>query len=265
MGLRQEVSKSQALLLIAASIAYGAARVAAGPLSAPQFVLVLLVLEFVAQPFSTLLHECGHAVAARRVSSGRVSLIVGRGPYLSGTVAGVRVNFSLLPARGVRIRGVCRYEADDVSWRDRAAVSLAGPLATMLELLVAAIVTLRLWSGTGPLVRNLLVLVLIGLAMSLLANLVPNTIVPGVLSNDGANALRAIRNQRAGVPPATRPTGAKAVTSLPLRNGPRTSSTGPTTPTPSKLANTQPLTTMHEQDRDRARAATSVPPPGPPS
>lgn len=267
MGLRQEVSKSQALLLIAASIAYGAARVAAGPLSAPQLVLVLLVLEFAVQPLSTLLHECGHAVVARRVSSGPVSLIVGRGPYLWGTVGGVRMNFSFLPARGVRIRGVCRYEPGDVSWRDRAAVSLAGPLATLLELLGAAMVTVRLWSGAEPLVRNLLVLVVIGLAMSMLVNLAPNTIISGVLSNDGANALRALRNHRAGVPTAARPAAVRPPTPMELPKGPRTTSTGWTAPIPStdRSASTQPLTTMSEQDRDRARAATSVQPPALPS
>ncbi len=266
MGLRQEVSKSQALLLLAATIAYAAARAAAGPLSATQLVLVLLVLEFVVQPLSTLLHECGHAIAARRVSSGQVSLIVGRGPYLSGTVGGVRMNFSFLPSRGVRIRGVCRYEAGEVSWLDRAVVSLAGPFATVLELLVVVSVMLRLWSGAEPLLRNLLALVVIGLGMSLLVNLIPRTVIPGVLSNDGSNALRALRNHRAGVPPAARPAAVRPPTAMRLPVGPRTSSTGRTAPSPSAdpFASTQPLT-ISERDLERARAATSVPPPTPPS
>ena len=241
-GLREPISKSHAAILIAAAVAYAIARAVAGPLTGVQLIVVLLTLEFIVQPLSTLLHECGHAIVARRVSAGPVSVLVGRGPHVSGTIGGVRVNFSMLPARGVRIAGLCRYEATQIGWRDRAAVSLAGPAATSLELIVVAGMTAGVWSSAGPVVRNLLLLATIGLALSVVINLVPNAIIPGVLSNDGANALRALRNARAGLALAPIPTLSQAVS-------------------PQPLTQTRPVATMSERERDLARAATSVPPP----
>ena len=261
-GLREPVSKSQAAILIAAALAYGVSRAAAGPLTAAQFILVLLALEFIVQPLSTLLHELGHAIVARRVSAGPVSVLVGRGPYMSGTIGRVRVNFSMLPGRGVRVRGLCRYEAADVRWRDRAAVSLAGPAATCLELIVGAAMTAAVWSSAGPIARNLLLLATIGLAVSVVINLVPSTIVPGVLANDGANALLALRNHRAGLALAT-PTRGQAATSEPLMPPPAASPSGSPAPShPSAAgAQTQSLGPISERERDLARAATSVSPP----
>ena len=252
-GLREPVSKSQAAILVAAALAYAVARAVAGPLTGVQVVLVLLALEFIVQPLSTLLHECGHAIVACRVSAGPVSVLVGRGRYVSGTIGRVRVNFSMLPGRGVRIGGLCRYDAAQVGWRDRAAVSLAGPAATFLELIIVAGLTAATWSSAGAVIRNLLLLVTIGLAVSVVVNLVPAAIVPGVLSNDGANALRALRNDRAGL--ALAPALGPVATPQPLTPAPT-----PTDPFAAD-AGPQPLATMSERERDLARASTSIPPP----
>lgn len=263
MGRRQELTKRQALLVIAIMVgafAFGLAHGAAGPLPAPEFILVLVVLEFAVQPLLTLGHEWGHALVARRVSYGTVIVLVGRGPYMSPLIGGIRINFSLLPGRGVRIRGLCRYDPADVSWRARAAVALAGPLATLLELVATIAVTIALWPGAGSFVRNLLALVIGALALSLVVNLLPDTIVPGLLANDGSTALAALRNHRAGRPlaPLHRTRGAAV---QPAPNSSTTTSPAHETsndrPDAVAVAPMPPL----ERELDRLRAITSVPPP----
>lgn len=85
---------THALLFGVSVVAWVIARHIAGPLTPVQLGAIVLALEFLVQPLSTLIHEFGHAAVARRVTPGAVSIIVGRGPYVSFTVNGVRVNFS---------------------------------------------------------------------------------------------------------------------------------------------------------------------------
>jgi len=240
-----------------------------------QLVVVLGVLEFLVQPFSTLIHELGHAVVARRVSSGRVSIIVGRGPYLSFTLRDVRINFSLLPARGVMIRGVCRHDPAGVSWRARAMIALAGPTTTILELLVGLDVATDFWHGGGPIIRNLLALSLVGLGASAVVNLLPRTTghrsLARVVSNDGSQAVAALRLHRAGAPlPVPVPGPSRRTGDCGLAVAPASRAADDQTAAPARVRRQPdphrgppPLRRAAEPEhqRDLARARTSVAPP----
>ena len=269
------------LLGIASVVAYVLARQIAGPLMPAQFLIMLLVLEFVVQPVSTLIHELGHAAAARRVSTGLVSVTVGRGPFLSFAIDRVRVNFSFLPSRGVMIRGVCTSDVRGVSWRDRAVIALAGPAATSVELLVGIGIAAGLWAHAGLLARNLILLSLLGLACSVVVNLVPHKV--GIIANDGAQAVAALQRHRRHEPV---PTGAAPAGAQPAADGDAVTpadAVGGLSPeaavsnAPSALAATYRATMvsapavasrsatayaeLSERERDLARARTSVPPP----
>ena len=212
---------------------------------------MLLALEFVVQPLSTLLHELGHAGAALRQGAPAANIMVGRGPWMRFRLGRVGVNFSPLPTRGVMIRGVCRYDGTGLSWRARAHVSLAGPAATFVELVGVAALALLVWPGSSPLLRNLIGYTLIGLAASLIVNLVPTNRGSGpgatTLPNDGSQALRALRLHRDGTAPAE--TIAPAAVSA----------TTPMAPTPPLETYRQLAQT--ERERDAQRAAGSIPPP----
>lgn len=211
--LRQPISGAQAFVLVFSGVAFGLARHWAGPLTPPQFVLAVVLLEFAVQPFSYLIHELGHALAACRLTKASPSVIVGRGPWLKFSLGRVRVHFSLLPSRGVMIGGICRYDAVGVPWRTRAVISMSGPAATMLEFLAGLGVAALVWHQSGSFVRNLIVLALIGLFTSVVFNLVPVTVKQqGVrrtlFANDGTNARAALKHHRRGTPHPTRPPAA---------------------------------------------------------
>lgn len=132
--LRQPVPADQAFVLVFSGVVFGVAQHWAGKISPAQFIFALAALEFIVQPVSYLIHELGHGVAACRLGAGHASIMVGRGPWMRFPVGRIRVNFRLLPSRGVMIGGVCRYDGS-VSWRSRALISLSGPAATLVELL----------------------------------------------------------------------------------------------------------------------------------
>jgi hypothetical protein len=211
------VGWAQGLVVISTPVAYLILPWVAGPLTYPQWLVVLVTLEFVVQPVSTLIHELGHAAVARRVTNGPVSVAVGRGPYLRFAVDRVQVNFSFLPSRGVLFRGVCRFDPAGVSWRNRARLALAGPAATFVELCLAVAIAARIWGDAGALARNMIALAALGLLISLVMNLIPRT--TGPIPNDGAQARAALKNDRAqlalpkarATSPSPRPAIRKAV------------------------------------------------------
>lgn len=264
-GLRRPVSGAQTFVLVFGGVAFGAAQHWAGRLSAPQFLVVLAVLEFVVQPVSYLIHELGHAVAARSISTGRVSVIVGRGPYARFSLSRIDISFSFLPMRGVMFRGLCRYDPAGVSWRSRAFISLSGPAATLLELLLGLALARAVWPGADPFARNLIALSLIGLCMSLVVNLVPGTIKQGgvqktLMANDGTKARAALRLHRQAAP--LTPIGAPAAERPSAGDSPiaRPAPTKPPLSLEFGKANVGRARTAAELDRERAR--TSIPPPG---
>jgi hypothetical protein len=165
------------------------------------FLIALLVLGFVVQPLATLGHELGHALAALLLG-GRPSLIVvGRGPFLRIRAEPTLILFSVLPTRGVLFAGICRYNPTGLPWRSVLLIALAGPLATLIELLAALLLGPALWHD-GALARMVIAWTDIWLAVSLAVNLWPRGGVSGpgtdrALRRDGDLARYAYARHRA--------------------------------------------------------------------
>lgn len=169
------------------------------------WLVVVAIVQFVIQPLSTLLHELGHACAVTLIGRRQSFVVVGRGPWLTVKLRRVTVRFSVLATRGVRIAGVCRFDRSGLSWKQLGWIVLAGPLATAVQLIVVLAIAPLLWTH-GPTIRYLLVLWTIGLASSLVINLVPQrSREPGdhatVTRRDGTKAREAFSRHKAGAPP----------------------------------------------------------------
>lgn len=169
------------------------------------WLVVVAIVQFVIQPLSTLVHELGHACAVTLIGRRQSSVIVGRGPWLTVKRRRVTVHFSVLATRGVRIAGVCRFDRSGLSWKQLGWIALAGPLATAAQLIVVLAIAPLLWAH-GPTIRYLVVLWTIGLATSLVINLVPQrSREPGdhatVTRRDGTQAREAFARHKAGASP----------------------------------------------------------------
>jgi hypothetical protein len=239
-NLREPVPGPQAFVLVFSGVVFGIAQHWAGDISLIEMLLLLGLVSFVFQPVSILIHELGHGIAACHVGGGPAAIMVGRGPWLQLSAGQIRVNFSFLPTRGVMIGGVCRYEGETASWRSRALVALAGPAATLIQLLAGLALAAVIWPHSGAFVRNLIVLSLVGLIGSLIVNLSPMKVSRGgnavVVGTDGTRARLAWRLHRDGAPPAA------SRSSTPL--------TG--------MVGSAPAV---ERELEGARAASSAPPP----
>jgi hypothetical protein len=167
--------------------------------------VVAAIVQFAIQPLSTLLHELGHAGAVALIGRRQSFVMVGRGPWLTVKRGRITVHFSVLATRGVRIAGVCRFERSGLSWKQLGWIALAGPLATAAQLILLLAIAPFLWTY-GPSIRYLVVLWSIGLAGSLVINLVPQrSREPGgratVTRRDGTQAREAFARHKAGAPP----------------------------------------------------------------
>jgi tetratricopeptide (TPR) repeat protein len=166
---------------------------------------VILLWMFLFRPLSTLIHELGHAAAVRRLARRPAEVIVGTSsPSVKGRFGQVRISFSPVPVVGSQVAGICRYRPDGVDWRTRGWISLAGPAATMLELLVV-LALLPVWSHAGVIVRDVCAVGAAMLAVNLVTNLMPTPLVRDkqgrvVLGRDGWNAREAFLNARVAVP-----------------------------------------------------------------
>jgi hypothetical protein len=165
------------------------------------WLVVVAIVQFFIQPLSTLLHELGHAVAVAVIARRPSFVMVGRGPWLTVKRGPVTVHFSMLAARGIRIAGVCRYDRSGLSWKQVGWIALAGPLATAAQLVLVLAITPVLWTH-GPTARLLAALWTIGLAGSLVINLVPQRSREPGDWRDGTLAREAFARHTAGVPPA---------------------------------------------------------------
>ena len=97
------------------------------------FLVALVLAEFVVSPLSTLAHELGHAGAALREAPGKVTIVVGRKSAAFGIFfERLGIWWSPIPARGVSFRGVCIWNARLATPRGRLSVALRGPLVTAL-------------------------------------------------------------------------------------------------------------------------------------
>jgi hypothetical protein len=137
------------------------------------------------------------------------SVVVGRGPWLTVLVGRVTVRFSPLPTRGVQVAGLCRYDPRGLSWRSRGWISLAGPVATFLQLLALCAVGSLFWRA-GAMLRYVVLLWAFALIASLVANLVPRRARldrdrAAVTQRDGWNAKRAFALHHAGHPTSRGP------------------------------------------------------------
>ncbi|MGZ4326951.1 MAG: site-2 protease family protein [Solirubrobacteraceae bacterium] len=169
------------------------------------WLLVIAIVQFVIQPLSTLLHELGHAGAVSLLGRRQSFVMVGRGPWLTVKRGRVMVHFSVFATRGVRIAGVCRFDRSGLSWKQLGWIALAGPLATAAQLILVLAMAPLLWTH-GPTIRYLVVLWTIGLASSLVINLVPQrgkqpSDHATVTRRDGTQAREAFARHRAGAPP----------------------------------------------------------------
>lgn len=174
------------------------------------WLISISVVRLLVQPLATLLHELGHAFAVTRLGRRPALMIVGRGPWMSATCGNLRVRFSLVPGRGVRLRGACVYDPSGLSWRSIAWISLAGPIATGVTLAAVLAIAPALWAA-GALARLIIFLTVIGLALSLIDNLIPRRLTPRADAaklgeRDGWKARQAFKCHAQGVaPPRTRP------------------------------------------------------------
>ncbi|HET7049800.1 MAG TPA: hypothetical protein VFI54_16180 [Solirubrobacteraceae bacterium] len=169
------------------------------------WLVVVAIVQFVIQPLSTLLHELGHACAVTLIGRRQSFVMVGRGPWLTVKRRRVTVHFSVLATRGVRIAGVCRFDRSGLSWKQLGWIALAGPLSTAAQLILVLATAPLLWTH-GPTFRYLVVLWMIGLASSLVMNLVPQrSREPGdhatVTPRDGTQAREAFARHKAGAAP----------------------------------------------------------------
>ncbi len=103
------------------------------------FLVALMLTEFVVSPLSTLAHELGHARAALRAAPGKVTIVVGRKSAALGIFfERLGIWWSPIPARGVSFRGICIWNARLATPRGRLSVALRGPLVTALLIPVYA-------------------------------------------------------------------------------------------------------------------------------
>ncbi|HEX3618585.1 MAG TPA: hypothetical protein VHU61_18710 [Solirubrobacteraceae bacterium] len=166
---------------------------------------VILIWMFAFRPLSTLVHELGHAAAVRRLARRPAEVVVGAGSLaLRGRLGQLQISFSPVPILGSQVAGICRYKPDGVGWRTRGWISLAGPGATLLELL-GMLVLLPAWSHASVVLRDLFGVGTAMLALNVVTNLLPTPLVRDahgqvVLGRDGYNALQAFRNARATAP-----------------------------------------------------------------
>lgn len=149
----------------------------------------LLALFIVASP-TTLLHELGHAVAARRRLDGDVLVEVGLEPRPWKFSMG-GIDFAVSPlTTPIGHAGTCIYRGWATA-RDTLAISLGGPAATALGF-VAALGAVSYLDGFA---RDLAWMAAVTQGFGLVLNLIPFRLANG-LQSDGMVALDALRTGR---------------------------------------------------------------------
>ena len=105
--------------------------------SGPPFVFALLLIVVVSVPL-TLIHELGHAVAARRQLDTEVDVSVGSAVKIAQVrLAGINATINALPHPG-RAAGFASFADARARAIDIVRIALAGPLASLCALLVSA-------------------------------------------------------------------------------------------------------------------------------
>jgi Peptidase M50B-like len=164
--------------------------------------LVGLGLVPILTPIVVLVHELGHGLVALRLTTGRVRVQAGREPATHRWRIGrLDVHFSFEPMRGVALGGLCLHRPLRRPL-DRAAILVAGPLASMLAAVALAAVALALRTEAPPFAWGFGFAALEA-AITGVRNLLPRRHTPRrglavVAERDGPAALRAWRAHRAG-------------------------------------------------------------------
>jgi hypothetical protein len=165
--------------------------------SSPAFPIVLLYIA-IAGMAVTLLHELGHAAAARRLLGGDVQVSVGSVGKLAELQLGqikVAVNALEHPNRA---SGAAEFDASRATARDVLLIALAGPAAS----LAGTVLTAWALSAASPsgVLHDLLWSATLGGVFGAL-NIIPLTIHEGrdgpAVRTDGRLALDALRVARA--------------------------------------------------------------------
>ncbi|MFC2948265.1 site-2 protease family protein [Virgibacillus sediminis] len=100
-----------------------------------QNINLLLYLIFAAAPLSTMIHELGHAAAARLLRVDDVSLSIGSGKEIGSLeAAGIRINIHVCYFLGGVVQSVGN---NTLKGREKVLISLAGPLASAFSAFLA--------------------------------------------------------------------------------------------------------------------------------
>jgi hypothetical protein len=162
--------------------------------SGPGFPVGLLYILLAAIPV-TLLHELGHAVAARRLLGGEVRVSVGSAGKLAEMRLGqVALSINALSQPG-KVAGVAEFDDTRATARDVLLIALAGPAASLVGTVLTAWALASTSAGVG---HDLLWGVTLGGAFAVL-NLVPLTLKErggASVRTDGRLALDALRVAR---------------------------------------------------------------------
>jgi len=159
------------------------------------------LLWLVAGPLAALLHECGHALAAMRLTPDAVEDRVTSKRWAIPIVSG-RFHAVLRPFAGAPSDRFLERTAPGPC----AAVIAAGPAASLAGFMLS----LALASGASPSgLRGQLFGTLALCCLSSVLNLAPMRV--GRLASDGAQLIRAVRLPREARPPCTDPREATSV------------------------------------------------------
>jgi membrane-associated protease RseP (regulator of RpoE activity) len=165
--------------------------------SSPGLPLLLIYLAVAGLPV-VLLHELGHAIAARRLLGGEVNVSVGT----AGTLAELRLGEVALTIKALShpgsASGMAEFEASRATARDVVLIALAGPAASLAGTVLTA---WALSAVAGPGVVSGLLWAATATGAMCVLNLVPLTLEErgggAWLRTDGRLALDALKVVRA--------------------------------------------------------------------
>jgi hypothetical protein len=151
----------------------------------------------------TLLHEAGHALAARLVGTTAFAVVVGHEPWLiDRNVFGVRLKIAWLPSGGVTYHAPC---SEPHAVARNITIAAAGPVTNLLIAVLASVAAAGMTgSFEHSIARFALVMVAVASSVQFIWNLWPHEAdsIAGKLPSDGARILALLRAPLAEMPGA---------------------------------------------------------------